>query len=674
MPKKEPVLRYKDMTSPTVVSRASVISTVSADHGALSGLNDDDHSAVYPGYAQAETISGDWTFTGDLDASAALVSLDCAAPDANSVNVAASSEGSNTTYSRSDHTHNLDEGIAPTWTAGHTFQATMTTRDLLPEATDTYDIGSSTYWYSQQFVSQINAAVFAEEQIMLLGGWLYVSHDAGTFAAEVGSGDTTIDFGKAMTVSDFVVVKAYDKTSTVKTEYLQVGALVSGTTYNVTRDLAAAHGTDPNWAEGTPFAVLGQTGDGRIELNAYDTPRIQIIVQDDAVTYSNTTEYLRIGDMNGAFGSDAADEWGLGVGDYSGGNYLTYNTTDGFEIKGSNGNLTFDADGIAISIPTSRTASRSYQFTYSGSEIATVTGYRDNLVTNQIRITLAANSGSGLDSWALVYADADTGQKALSGLWADSDHDSAWLNVISDDNTSAAYIEVSDHTLFINDTANANMTIGLTVNQADNDDEVLALKSSDVAHGGYGTEADTYFVIQKAEPTSGGALLRSWKDSDGTAGAAMQVSGNLDENVDTTKSTAGRAIVEVWGLETSGGAVANTVADGNVFNVRTRRGGSYVTVAIIDEDGDLHLDGSNAGTFDEYDDALAVADLAQGIGQQWDNAIRYNFDTLREMGVISGGDRNRPFISTKKLNALMMGAIGQLHERCQELERKLLTA
>jgi len=34
------------------------------DHGALGGLNDDDHGAVYPGLAQAETISGNWTITG----------------------------------------------------------------------------------------------------------------------------------------------------------------------------------------------------------------------------------------------------------------------------------------------------------------------------------------------------------------------------------------------------------------------------------------------------------------------------------------------------------------------------------------------------------------------------------------------------------------------------------
>ena len=34
------------------------------DHGALTGLDDDDHSAIYPAYSQDETITGNWTFSG----------------------------------------------------------------------------------------------------------------------------------------------------------------------------------------------------------------------------------------------------------------------------------------------------------------------------------------------------------------------------------------------------------------------------------------------------------------------------------------------------------------------------------------------------------------------------------------------------------------------------------
>jgi len=78
-----------------------------------------------------------------------------------------------------------------------------------------------------------------------------------------------------LTVGDIILVRAHDTSGTIKAEYMQVGANVSGTTYNVTRDLAGAHAVDPEWPTGTVFVVHGQAGDGRIELDASATPRIR---------------------------------------------------------------------------------------------------------------------------------------------------------------------------------------------------------------------------------------------------------------------------------------------------------------------------------------------------------------------------------------------------------------
>lgn len=47
--------------------------------------------------------------------------LTTAAPGADSVNLSASGTGSANSLARSDHTHNLDEAITPTWTGKHTF-------------------------------------------------------------------------------------------------------------------------------------------------------------------------------------------------------------------------------------------------------------------------------------------------------------------------------------------------------------------------------------------------------------------------------------------------------------------------------------------------------------------------------------------------------------------------
>jgi len=58
-------------------------------------------------------------------------SLDTAAPGADSVNVAASSKGTAHSVAKSDHTHNLDEAITPTWAGEHDFQAAATFQEVV---------------------------------------------------------------------------------------------------------------------------------------------------------------------------------------------------------------------------------------------------------------------------------------------------------------------------------------------------------------------------------------------------------------------------------------------------------------------------------------------------------------------------------------------------------------
>jgi hypothetical protein len=215
------------------------------------------------------------------------------------------------------------------WTGSHTFANTITARHVLPQYTDTYDVGSATLWWRQQFVSQINATIFAKETVQLYGGGLMVTKNAVTLPA-VSAVQTQINFGQSMTPGDFLLIRAHDASGAVKVEYMTVGGLVSGTTYNVTRDVAGAHVTDPVWADGTPAAVLGQSGNGRIELNAYTSPRLSVIVQ--GATYNSQSEYIRLGDLNGMPGVSST-KWGIFIGDAS--QYLRY--YDGALVIAGNG-------------------------------------------------------------------------------------------------------------------------------------------------------------------------------------------------------------------------------------------------------------------------------------------------------------------------------------------------
>jgi len=222
----------------------------------------------------------------------------------------------------------------------------------------------------------------------------------------------------------------------------------------------------------------------------------------------------------------------------------------------------------------------------------------------------------------------------------------------------------TDACLFINETEHANMTMGICINMGSALDEAFDIKQAGVAHGATDiAETDTYAVMRMAQNNVGGLNIQGLRESGGNAYDALKLDGYQALNADTTKSTSGQAIVGVYGYQTSGTSLADTVADGNVFSVHTQRSSSTVTLFIVDEDGDLHADGSFDNVYDEEDDALAVAELAQGLAQNWNDTLAYNFDKLRAMGVISGGTPDRPFISWKNLNALYMGAIAQLYQR-----------
>jgi hypothetical protein len=151
----------------------------------------------------------------------------------------------------------------------------------------------------------------------------------------------------------------------------------------------------------------------------------------------------------------------------------------------------------------------------------------------------------------------------------------------------------ANESVFINETANTKMTLGLTINQGTYDNEILAFKASEVAHSYVSfAESDTYGTVDKVSAVAGGLRLTGLKDADSTNAAALALVGYLMENVDTTKSTTGRALMEVTANQISGDAVANVVANGNIFAVRARVGGSTVSRWILDEDGDTWQSGN----------------------------------------------------------------------------------
>ncbi len=151
---------------------------------------------------------------------------------------------------------------------------------------------------------------------------------------------------------------------------------------------------------------------------------------------------------------------------------------------------------------------------------------------------------------------------------------------------------------FINDTANTEMTTGLTINQGDADDEILAFKSSDVGHSMEDiTESDTYGLIEKGYPLQGGLSIRGFTDADNT-GLMMQGIIGADNHADTTPA------VVVMGQKFN---ATMGVADlGNAETILAIQNGSSVKFAVLGDgsvgigtdspDSVLHIKANTRGT------------------------------------------------------------------------------
>jgi hypothetical protein len=124
---------------------------------------------------------------------------------------------------------------------------------------------------------EIKTFLLTASNQMAVAGNILVSKDAGKLGADVSSGATTVNFGKAMTPGDWIKIQGPDSAGSNNLEWMLVGSNVSGTTYNVTRNVdgSGANG----WLKDTPFVVIGQDGDSRIELVAGASASIQLITQ-----------------------------------------------------------------------------------------------------------------------------------------------------------------------------------------------------------------------------------------------------------------------------------------------------------------------------------------------------------------------------------------------------------
>ena len=246
---------------------------------------------------------------------------------------------------------------------------------------------------------------------------------------------------------------------------------------------------------------------------------------------------------------------------------------------------------------------------------------------------------------------------------------------------TTAVMAITTTGVFINDTNNANMTLGFTINQGANDNQALCLKSSDVATvltsiATQAVETDDFLTISKASATIGGSLIQSLAE-DGALTTPLNIR-SYGGTADTTKTTAGVGLVNIYASEHNGAnALADITANGNVFTVRARVGTADVTRLLVDEDGDLYSV-TAAQTFDAEDDLALVRalDIARGgdtVREEWDQFIGYNEADLIRLGILGGTIADGGMTNVTQLQRLHNGALVQLHTENRKL-RGALTA
>jgi hypothetical protein len=221
------------------------------------------------------------------------------------------------------------------------------------------------------------------------------------------------------------------------------------------------------------------------------------------------------------------------------------------------------------------------------------------------------------------------------------------------------------------------------------DTAILTFENTDVTSGltsatGETLTTNAYAYFKKVANSYGGLYIGAVAEDNASATSSLQLVG-FGGTANTTKTGAGTALAMIDLYEhDAANALADITADGNVFAVRCRRGGSVTTVLIVDEDGDLYYDGS-AAAFDSVDgeplDDLSLVrafDLAHAdhgarglVRTAWDRYVHHQEADLVALGILGAPLAEGGLVNATRLQQLHNGALWQLGVRANETDERI---
>lgn len=333
---------------------------------------------------------------------------------------------------------------------------------------------------------------------------------------------------------------------------------------------------------------------------------------------------------------------------------------------GLNLDSTFDIDSGTGANALDTTATTSDAFTITGS----------SLTTGDLLRVYSNSTDVGARNLLEIVNDNTLATGAV-GLRVQQDSTADIIRAF--DGATQIFTVADGGIVYINDTANATMTTGLTINQGVATNEIISLKNSNVAHGVTGvTETDTYGALITVGGAEGGVAL--YGISETTTGMQLYSVHTTDN---TTKSTAGLGNIILQATLKSGTGVTVCGADANLVAIRNNTTTSF----IFDAEGSGHQNLGTAWTeFDDYDDsvlletlnATIVHDPIKGMFREF---TEENKEILARNRIITYNEDGQHFINWSRANMLTIGAVRQLYKKLENayvkigaLEQKLLTA
>ncbi len=233
--------------------------------------------------------------------------------------------------------------------------------------------------------------------------------------------------------------------------------------------------------------------------------------------------------------------------------------------------------------------------------------------------------------------------------------------------------------------ANANVTIGLTINQGGADDSIFCLKSSDVTTGastvtlGTDVETDDYLTMSKLSATLGGLHQQVLAETAASEGFMLDVWAGAPATTDTSASL---GCINIFGGQHDGSnADADMNANSNLLCVgEIDSSGARLTRMLLKaDDGELNLGNTSLVALDSEDDIMAVRGLQMvrtvgGIVPTEYDRPAYSYEKLRALNIVGEKDSRGEFmVKVQPYLNLHDGAIFQLYTMYRDLQQQFET-